>query len=196
MVEQLAYNVGRKIKELRKERRLSLRQLAEMAALAPSTIQKVESNRISPTLGTVLRIAQAFGKDPRYFLDGFGPLPEVAFQRPSERTRVAVPDRNFTIEPLTPDVRDPAFSAVTLIIGPGAKVAHRVFPHHGEELQYCLQGEVEYTVEGKKYRLRPGDSLRFKTHLPHRWANVGKGEARLLMICTPPIHLAHTPPDR
>ena len=196
MVEQLAYNVGRKIKELRKERRLSLRQLAEMAALAPSTIQKVESNRISPTLGTVLRIAQAFGKDPRYFLDGFGPRSDVVFQRPSERTRVAVPDRKFAIEPLTPDVRDPAFSAVTLIIGPRAKVAHRVFPHHGEELQYCLQGEVEYTVQGKKYRLRPGDSLRFKTHLPHQWANVGKGEARLLMICTPPIHLAHTPPDR
>lgn len=196
MVEQLAYNVGRKIRELRNERRLSLRQLAEMAALAPSTIQKVESNRISPTLGTVLRIAQAFGKDPRYFLDGFGPRPEVVFQRPSERTRVAVPDRNFTIEPLTPDVRDPAFSAVILIIAPGAKVGHRVFPHHGEELQYCLQGEVEYTVEGRKFRLRAGDSLRFKTHLPHRWANVGKGEARLLMICSPPIHLAHPPPDR
>jgi transcriptional regulator with XRE-family HTH domain len=195
VVEQLAYNVGRKIKELRKERRLSLRQLAEMAALAPSTIQKIESNRISPTVGTVLRIAQAFGKAPQFFLDGFGPLPEVAFQRPPERTRVAVPDRNFAIEPLTPDVRDQLFSAVILIIGPGAKVAHRVFPHHGEELQHCLQGEVEYSVQGKKYRLRPGDTLRFKTHLPHRWANVGKGEARLLMMCSPPIHLARSPAE-
>jgi transcriptional regulator with XRE-family HTH domain len=193
VVEQLAYNVGRKVKELRKERRLSLRQLAEMAALAPSTIQKIENNRISPTVGTVLRIAQAFGKNPHYFLDGFGPRPDVVFQRPDERIRVEVPDRNFVIEPLTPDVRDQLFSAVILIIGPGAQVAHRVFPHHGEELQHCLQGEVEYTVQGKKHRMRPGDTLRFKTHLPHRWANVGKGEARLLMICSPPIILAHSP---
>jgi transcriptional regulator with XRE-family HTH domain len=192
VVEQLAYNVGRKIKELRKERRLSLRQVAEMAELAPSTIQKVEGNRISPTLGTLLRIARAFGKDPYFFLDGFGPLPEVAFQRPHGRTRLAVPDRNFSIEPLTPDVRDQLFSAVILIIAPGAKVGHRVFPHQGEELQHCLQGEVEYTVQGKKYRLRPGDTLRFKTQLPHRWANVGKGEARLLMICSPPIQMARS----
>jgi transcriptional regulator with XRE-family HTH domain len=192
VVEQLAYNVGRKIKELRKERRLSLRQVAEMAELAPSTIQKVEGNRISPTLGTLLRIARAFGKDPYFFLDGFGPLPEVAFQRPHGRTRLAVPDRNFSIEPLTPDVRDQLFSAVILIIAPGAKVAHRVFPHQGEELQHCLQGEVEYTVQGKKHRLRPGDTLRFKTHMPHRWANVGKEEARLLMICAPPIQMARS----
>ena len=69
MVEQLVINVGRKIRELRQQRTLSLRQLSERVDVSPSAIQKIEHNLISPTLGTVLKIAKGLGTTLHSLMD-------------------------------------------------------------------------------------------------------------------------------
>lgn len=51
MVDQLVFNVGRQLRNLRAELGLSLRQLSEKVGVAPSTIQKIENNQIPPHLG-------------------------------------------------------------------------------------------------------------------------------------------------
>lgn len=61
MVEQLVINVGNNIRELRRQRGLSLRQLSEQIEVSPSAINKIEQNLISPTLGTVLKIVKGLG---------------------------------------------------------------------------------------------------------------------------------------
>jgi quercetin dioxygenase-like cupin family protein len=54
--------------------------------------------------------------------------------------------------------------------------------HVGHELVYCLQGELEYTVEGQVLSLAAGDSLLFEAQLPHRWRNPGSEPAVFLLI--------------
>ncbi len=58
MVEQLVINVGKKIRALRQQRGLSLRQLSKQIEVSSSAIHKIEQNLISPTLGTVLKIVK------------------------------------------------------------------------------------------------------------------------------------------
>jgi quercetin dioxygenase-like cupin family protein len=58
--------------------------------------------------------------------------------------------------------------------------------HRGEELVYCINGNVEFQVYDKTYTLSPGDSIHFRTLLEHKWRNVGRSKAKLLWILAVP----------
>lgn len=185
MVEELAFNVSRKVRKAREEQGLSLRQLSEKAHVSPSTIHKIESNQISPTLGTILKITRALGKDLQSFLDG-DERTDVAFCPSERRQRIHPAGLKFAIELLSEGISDQRFSGLLLIVPPGGRRGSHLL-HLGEELQHCLSGTVEFTIHGKRYLLEEGDTIHFKSDLKHSWVNVGKEEARLLMICTPPL---------
>lgn len=186
MVEELAFNVGRKLKKRRGELGLSLRQLSEKVAVSPSTIQKIENNRISPTLGTILKIAKGLGKGIPFFLDQEEEPTNIVMTPKQRRRLIKPPDLALTIELLTEGLHDQRFSALILTVPPGGKRGSHLH-HLGEELQHCIQGKVEFTIHGKKYLVGEGDTLHFKSDMRHSWVNVGKGIAKLLMICSPPL---------
>jgi len=189
MVEQMVLNVSRRIRELREQRGLTLRELGQKAHVSPSTIQKIEKNLISPSLGTVLRIAKGLGITIESLLDTH-PKRRDAVHLPKEKQRtIAVPDLRIFLQSLADGFPDQAFSAVILTIPKGARMKERHFQHHGEELLFCLKGTVEFTILDQRYFLAPGDSLRFKSHLRHFWRHVGEDEAQLLMICAPPMYV-------
>ena len=188
MVEELAFNVGRKLRKRRGELGLSLRQLSEKVAVSPSTIHKIENNQISPTLGTILKIAKGLGKDIQFFLNQEQEPSDIVFFPKERRRMINPPDLSFTIELLTEGLSDQQFSSLILTVPRGGKRGSHL-QHHGEELQHCLTGTVEFTVRGKKYLLRQGDTLHFKSDIRHSWVNAGNGVAKLLMICSPPLHV-------
>jgi len=189
MVEQLVINVGRRIRELREQRGLTLRQLSEKADVSPSTIQKIEKNLISPSLGTVLRIAKGLETTIESLLNAHPQSRDVVYLPKEKRGTIAVPDLKITLQSLAEGLPDQPFSAVVLTIPKGARMKEREFQHHGEELMFCLKGTVEFTIRDQRYLLTAGDSLRFKSHLRHFWKHVGEEEAQLLMICAPPIYV-------
>ena len=52
------------LRELRADRLLTIRALAQQAGMAPSSIYLIEKGRRAPHLTTVRRIARALGVDP------------------------------------------------------------------------------------------------------------------------------------
>jgi len=193
MVEQLVINVGRKIRELRQQRGLSLRRLSDKVGVSPSAIQKIEQNLISPTLGTVLKITKGLGTTLQSLLDEHMEARDVVHLPQEKRRTITVPDLKISIQLLADGLPNEAFSAILLTIPKGAKMKEREFRHHGEELQLCVKGKVRFTIRDETYLLRRGDSLRFKSSLRHYWENAGEAEAQLLMICSPPIHMGRSP---
>jgi transcriptional regulator with XRE-family HTH domain len=56
---------GEKLKEVRDRRLLSQRELAEKAGLSPTTILKLEDDRVQePHPRTIRKLAEALGVDP------------------------------------------------------------------------------------------------------------------------------------
>jgi mannose-6-phosphate isomerase-like protein (cupin superfamily) len=58
----------------------------------------------------------------------------------------------------------------------------QVIVHTGHEFVMCLQGLLEYTVEGKKYILGQGDSLLFAARLRHCWRNPGNTVSKVIIV--------------
>ena len=69
-----------------------------------------------------------------------------------------------------------------LSLEPGGDSGPYGMLHSGSEFVLCLEGQIEYQVEGQRYALDPGDSLLFAAELRHCWRNTGDKPASLLIV--------------
>jgi transcriptional regulator with XRE-family HTH domain len=106
MVDQLVFNVGRQLRNLRGEPGRSLRQLSEKVAVAPRTLQKIENNQISPTLGMMVKVARNLNRDLQFFLEPAHERTDVVFCSQAQRRRIDPPDVKFSIGLLTEGLSD------------------------------------------------------------------------------------------
>ena len=62
-------NIGERIKAVRKESKLTQKQLANKVGVAEITIRQYESNKREPSFGQLQKIATCFNKDIGYFIE-------------------------------------------------------------------------------------------------------------------------------
>jgi quercetin dioxygenase-like cupin family protein len=66
------------------------------------------------------------------------------------------------------------------------------FQHNGEEMHLVLQGEMEYTVGEKSYKLSEGDILWHKSMLKHHARTLGNEKVVYITVSTPPTFMWDT----
>ena len=176
-------NVGQRLRELRLERSLSIRALAERSGLNVNTFSLIENNRTSPSVSTLQQIAQALHVPLSTFFESKHGHKKVTYQKAGQR-----PHASFAHgEVWDLGAGMPRQGAEPLIITLNAQADSGKIPivHTGREFVYCLEGHVTYEVDGEAYRLEPGDSLMFEAYLPHGWRNLTESSARLLLVMCP-----------
>lgn len=178
-----AVNVGQRLRELRRERGFSIRELAERSSLAINTLSLIENNKTSPSVSTLQLLAAALGITITSFFDVPQPHKKVVYTRGAQR-----PHANFPLgilEDLGSGFSERLVEPFLVTLEPGARSGTRWIVHTGHEFVYCLEGHIVYEVEEESYRLTPGDSLLFEAPLPHRWKNAENSQARFLLILRP-----------
>lgn len=180
MTEQRPPDVGGRLRALRKGRGLSMRALAERCDLSPNAISLIERGLTSPSVSTLHRLAQALGVHIAAFFEQPTEAVEWVVSRAGERSYLG--DPQVLLENLGTGLSQPTLEPYLVTLQPGATSGRSIITHGGQELVYCLQGEVEYEVAGNVCLLREGDALLFEARLPHRWRNPGSVPARFLMV--------------
>ncbi len=178
-----AVNVGRNLRRLRRARRLSLRDLAERSGLAVNTLSLIENNRTSPSVSTLQQLAFGLSEPIVSFFEMDPPGERIVHLRADRRTTA-----NFdhgTCEIMGAGFRDQRLQPMLVSLHPGADSGQAPIVHTGLEFVYCLEGVMDYEIEGDTYRLEVGDSLLFEAHLPHRWHNPQDEPTRVIMILSP-----------
>ena len=61
--------IGRRIKKIREENHFTLKNVEAKAGISATHISEIERGKTSPTIGALIRIADALGKDPAYFIE-------------------------------------------------------------------------------------------------------------------------------
>ncbi|MBI5710160.1 MAG: helix-turn-helix transcriptional regulator [Candidatus Eisenbacteria bacterium] len=178
-----ASELGRRIKMMRISRGLTLKDLEERGGISATHVSEIERGKASPTVGALGRIARALGMRPATLVEPHV-LPEVTVTRAEERPMLRMQLGAATLEPVTEPVQDAALGAqfITLPIGRGPAFTHR---HEGEEWVTVITGVAEIRVEGEAFVLREGDSLHFRAHRPHSYANLASNPAVLLVAARP-----------
>jgi transcriptional regulator with XRE-family HTH domain len=176
-------NVGRCLRELRKERGLSIRALAEKSGLNVNTLSLIENGRTSPSVGTLQQIAIALQAPITAFFETGAPRNSVAHIRAGSRPRAAF--AHGTLEDLGAGVSEHAVEPFVVTLQPNADSGAHPIVHTGHEFVFCLQGRIAYTVEEQTYLLEAGDSLLFESRLPHRWQNVDAIPSQAILVLCP-----------
>lgn len=180
MDKQQAPDVALRVKALREQRGLSMRALAELCELSPNAISLIERGISSPTVSTLHRLATALRVPITAFFQDRDEDVRLVLSRRGERPYSGYDQA--LLETLGSGLEEQIMDPFEVTLQPGAGSGGQVMSHAGQELVYCLQGEVEYRVEGKPHLLRVGDALLFEAQLPHSWRNPGQTAARFLLV--------------
>ncbi|MHC1740595.1 MAG: helix-turn-helix domain-containing protein [Anaerolineaceae bacterium] len=175
--------VGLKIRELRNDRGLSLRTMADLSGLNINTLSLIENGKTSPSVGTLQQLAKALSVPITAFFESEPISQRIVFS--SSKKRPSSTFENAQMENLGKNLRDNVVQPFVVTLEPGARSGDQLIVHTGYEFVYCLSGKVCYSVDQVDYLLESGDSLLFEAHLPHRWGNCEDGESKLILVLYP-----------
>lgn len=174
------HQVGTLLRELREERRLSVRTLAGQAGFSPSFISQVENGQASPSIASLEKIAAALDLTlVEFFQSGEARTSVVvrAEQRPRFESRWSKAeieslgsDRAGRIEPLL----------ITLRAGGTSGKRPHTLPR--EQFAFVVSGEVTLLLDGTEQVLTMGDAVTIPAQRPFRWFNSSNGPAQLLVV--------------
>jgi transcriptional regulator with XRE-family HTH domain len=175
--------IGPKIRDLRRQKSLTLQQLAERSGVSAAAINKVERNGMVPTIATLMKLAGALNRTVGWLVgEEEDAERSVALVRAADRRPVFTSKTGLELLGLSGPY-GPFFMAGALAtVKPGADSGPNPMEHAGEELVYVLDGGLEFVIDETSYMIRRGDVLHFRTERRHRWANRGTRPARVLWM--------------
>jgi transcriptional regulator with XRE-family HTH domain len=179
MAQQIEPNVGQRIRELRNSRGLTLRALAESCGLSANAISLIERGENSPTVSSLHQLATALEVSITDFFNDGDRLTAVYVKRDGG---LRYKSDGGVVESLGTGLPNQQLEPFRMTIEPGVGDVGTPISHPGQEFIYCLEGEIEYFVDGQKYQLAAGDSLLLESEKPHMWRNVMQASATILMI--------------
>ncbi len=186
----LPHDVGARLRKVREERGLTVREVCRRVEITPSALSQIETGRSRPSVGTLYALVAELDVS----LDDLFRLPVTdivaavveeppvgdaeCVQRPDERTSIDV-DTGVRWERLTHSAEEPAdFLFVTYDVGASSGFEPFAARSSGREYGLVLSGRLLVTLDVDEHRLGPNDSIVFDTATPHRIDNIGDIPAR------------------
>jgi len=182
--------VGQNLRDLRKARGFSLRNLAKSSGLNINTLSMIENGKTSPSVSTLQQLALALKVPLSAFFDTTSIDKQIVFTSADERPLVQF--GNTMLESLGRQLAGHAVQPFVIKLAPEIKSGEMPIAHTGYEFVFCLHGKIEYRILDEVYLLETGDSLVFQAHLAHSWQNIGKETTEILLIFFP-SELGDTP---
>jgi len=184
---RIVSGIGPKLRALRKQAGLSLQQLANRSDVSAAAIHKIEQSGMVPTITTLLKLSGALGRPVAFFVDEEGPAADpTVLIRDGEQRPILTSHTGIHLAGSSGAYGRFYLAGGRATVVPGAGSGGHAMEHPGEELIYLLEGELEFVVNEQTYRLRPGDSLHFRTVQPHFWRNPGTTDAVALWMALRP----------
>jgi len=179
MVTNPELNVGQRIRSLRERKGLSLRALAERCGLSTTAISQIERGDTSPTVSSLHMLATALDVSITDLFHDERRSPAVLFA-PGDRLRAE--SAGVVMESLGIGLPYQQLEPFLVTLAPGAGNADQPVTHAGEEFVHCLDGQFDYCVDGRAFRLEPGYSLLFEAIRPHYFHNPTADPARFMLV--------------
>lgn len=178
-------DIGSRVRELRNEKKLTLRELSRLSGVSPTQISEIERNLTSPTVPTLMKIVSALETEVSIFFER-RENNTISFVRKNERQQLIDKKNNVFIEIITKGVTDSKIKAIIAHPPPGVENIPGGYQHSGEELIYVIKGKIEVHLNEAVYILEEGDSIHFRGEIKHKIKNISHKEVELLSVISPP----------
>lgn len=180
--QTLTHSLGERVKELRAERKLSLRELARRAGVSATMISEIERGKKTPTITLLSAIATALVVPTSYLFEREEPIEGISVLRRTEHIAVNIAPGYVNVV-LGHPIKGSNLHFVRLELGKNAgNAVTSPHPAGAIERAHVAQGSVELSVGDESVRLDAGDSCCFAGDRPHEYRNVGASLAKLYLV--------------
>lgn len=182
-----AIDVGERLRAIRTLRRVTLRTVADRAGLSESFLSQVERGRANASVASLTRIAAALGVSVADLFEPNGAQARPRVLRRESRPTLTFGElgRKFMLTPRPLE----HLQVIVGELGPGGSTGEEPYTHgDSEELLVVLAGVVSLQLGAEMFELRAGDSIDYRSSVPHRLSNVGGEAAEVMWIISPPSY--------
>jgi transcriptional regulator with XRE-family HTH domain len=192
-VERTLAGLGPKVRRARRERGMTLEELADAAGTTAAHLSRLESGARQPSLNGLLRLASGLGVPfSELFEEPEEPGPGTVV-RGAEAPFYEGPAMRF--QPLVPEAGPEGLAAVKVIF-PADRADPEHHEHDGQEWLYMLKGRLRLTLGTERTVLESGDAAFFDARLPHGFDVLSEEDAEVLMVSCVPCGHRGGRPDR
>ncbi len=185
MKEDIIIQISNRLRDLRKEKNVTLQELADAAGVSKGMLSQVENSRAIPSLPVLLNLIRSLEIDFNAFFKDINlltPDSKVIFRKKEQyqsfekenavgfyyqrlfSTTIHEYHTDFVLLRLTKEARRPMVSTEAF------------------EFKYLLSGKVQYQIGTETYDMEAGDSVFFDATELHNPVNTGEEDAVMLVV--------------
>jgi len=179
-------NVGHRLHELRKQRKLTLKEASQITGVSASAFSKIERNELSPTIGTLQRIAQGLDIDLMALLGSQGNMVASNGRRSVSRAGDGNSHATFTCQNklLCSDLRNKRMTPIVTRVTARSPDDYNIWPKSDAEI-FLMVLEGTLVIHCKLYEpleLNAGDSMYYDASTEHVWTSTSEEDAKVLWV--------------
>lgn len=186
-------NTAKKITLIREEKKLTLPELAQRTGLALLHLEKIEQGEIAPPLGTLIKLARAFGVRLGTFLDDVPDKGMVV--TPANETGEALNvsasgtglHDNLSFVSLAREKSNRHMDPFLIEVSPEHPLHGSLSSHEGEEFIHVLEGSIEVLYGKDTLVLSKGDSMYYDSVVGHQVKALDNKKATILAVVYLPV---------
>ena len=179
--------VGEHVRAFRETLGMTVQQFAERTGFSAALLAQIENRMVSPSLGTLVKIANTFGTTVSSFIGGKEER-EFSIVRKEDRTtvsRVGLKEggkSTYTYESLGAGKAGRKMEPFLVRLRPLSESHASRSSHDGEEFLYVLSGKVTVCLGNLSDILEEGDSVYYNSTIPHYVHSADEREALILAV--------------
>jgi len=177
--DKAALNLAENLANLRKLKRLSQLQLANLAGVTRASVAQLESGTSNPGMDLLLKLTGFL----KISIDELiaAPRAECTLVRAADIPIDRRSRRGVLLKKLLPE-RIPATEMDELVLEPNAVLTGTPHIEGTREYFTCVRGQIKIAVLGQVYALTKGDVLSFPGNKPHSYKNEGLSSAQGISV--------------
>lgn len=178
--------IGSKISGYRKQKNMSISELADATKLSASMLSQIERDLANPSINTLKLISKALNIPIyRFFIESKDKEDFILKQK--DRKKIIFPKNNgFTYELLTPNKVNSNIELIMMKLTKGSSSSDIPMSHKGDEVALVMEGKVKLFILNETYILNKGDSVFIESMSPHMWENIFEENTTVVFAVTPP----------
>ena len=176
--------LGEKLKKIRKEQELSLEDLAQKTKLTRSFLSQVENNKTSPSINSLISIAQALKINVGDFFRKEENQENFILHK-QDRISFSIERNLMNVELLTHRKKNRKFDPMFMRFGVGGDTGSIDSP--GSFFMVILEGTLELSIRDEVHVLTEGDSIYIDGPAGTRSKNIGDTEVVAFAVASSPI---------
>lgn len=178
-------DIHKKIRDLRLEKKLTLKELSEETGLSLSFLSQIERGASSLSITSLKKIADALQVAMIYFFSDTKEDNDYHLKRKDQKFFKMNGGEQFYAR-LSGIFHDRKLEPIKVVLPPFMREEYS-YSHPGEEFYYVLEGQVIFHLNNVSYHLEEGDTIHFPSDLKHAWENPSEDKAVILSVMTPVI---------